>query len=98
MLGWEQKKKKIQRLTKTYVFFRHDLTSEERIAYTDAVLCLQSKEAKTPSDLAEGAKSRFDDFIVTVCTYGQRILFPIRPDACEARTISSPPLFPKKKL
>lgn len=46
---------------------RHDLTSEERIAYTDAVLCLQSKEAKTPSSLAEGAKSRFDDFVVTVC-------------------------------
>ncbi|POS79237.1 hypothetical protein DHEL01_v202360 [Diaporthe helianthi] len=42
----------------------HDLTPEERIAYTDAVLCLQSKEAKTPSNLAEGAKSRFDDFIV----------------------------------
>ncbi|KAI3392839.1 hypothetical protein diail_5153 [Diaporthe ilicicola] len=42
----------------------HDLTAEERIAYTDAVLCLQSKEAKTPSSLAEGAKSRYDDFIV----------------------------------
>lgn len=46
---------------------RHDLTPEERIAYTDAVLCLQGKEAKTPSSLAEGAKSRFDDFVVTVC-------------------------------
>ncbi|KAG6356012.1 hypothetical protein INS49_015397 [Diaporthe citri] len=43
----------------------HDLTPEERIAYTDAVLCLQSKEAKTPSSLAEGAMSRFDDFVVT---------------------------------
>ncbi|KAG8163657.1 hypothetical protein KVR01_006954 [Diaporthe batatas] len=43
----------------------HNLNPEERVAYTDAVLCLQSKEAKTPSNLAEGAKTRFDDWIVT---------------------------------
>ncbi|KAK7510560.1 hypothetical protein IWZ03DRAFT_337284 [Phyllosticta citriasiana] len=41
------------------------LSPEQRIDYTNAVLCLQSKKAKTPSDLVPGAKSRFDDFIST---------------------------------
>ncbi|KAL1612708.1 hypothetical protein SLS60_000937 [Paraconiothyrium brasiliense] len=41
------------------------LTKEQRKAYTDAVLCLQSKPARTPSSLAPGAKSRFDDFVAT---------------------------------
>lgn len=41
------------------------LTSEERIAYTDALNCLMDKPAKTPSDIAPGAKTRYDDFIVT---------------------------------
>ncbi|KAK4182839.1 hypothetical protein QBC35DRAFT_518606 [Podospora australis] len=40
-----------------------DLTVAQRKAYTDAVLCLQSKPAKTTSS-APGAKSRFDDYIV----------------------------------
>ncbi|EOA91705.1 uncharacterized protein SETTUDRAFT_152771 [Exserohilum turcica Et28A] len=40
------------------------LSKKERKAYTDAVLCLQSKPAKTPSSIAAGAKSRFDDFVV----------------------------------
>ena len=39
------------------------LSNEERKAYTDAVLCLQSKEARTPASIAAGAKSRFDDFV-----------------------------------
>lgn len=42
-----------------------NLTSDERIAYTDALNCLMEKPAKTPSDLAAGAKTRYDDFIVT---------------------------------
>ncbi|KAG8164986.1 hypothetical protein KVR01_005261 [Diaporthe batatas] len=41
------------------------LTSDERIAYTNAVKCLMDKPAKTPSDVAPGAKTRYDDFIVT---------------------------------
>lgn len=44
---------------------RSTLTKEQRKAYTDAVLCLQSKPARTPSSLAPGAKSRFDDFVAT---------------------------------
>lgn len=42
-----------------------NLTSDERIAYTDALNCLMEKPAKTPSDVAPGAKTRYDDFIVT---------------------------------
>ncbi|KAK8232167.1 hypothetical protein HDK90DRAFT_300325 [Phyllosticta capitalensis] len=41
------------------------LSAEQRIDYTNAVLCLQSKKANTPSELVPGAKSRFDDFITT---------------------------------
>ncbi|KAK1754031.1 hypothetical protein QBC47DRAFT_429522 [Echria macrotheca] len=40
-----------------------DLTKQERKAYTDAVLCLQSKPALTSAE-APGAKSRFDDYVV----------------------------------
>jgi hypothetical protein len=35
----------------------------ERKAYTDAVLCLQSKPSKLADGLAPGAKSRYDDFV-----------------------------------
>ncbi|KAK4446285.1 hypothetical protein QBC34DRAFT_470052 [Podospora aff. communis PSN243] len=40
-----------------------DLSKAERKAYTDAVLCLQSKPPLTAHQ-APGAKSRFDDYIV----------------------------------
>lgn len=39
---------------------RGSLSQSERKAYTDAVLCLQSKSAKTPASVAAGAKTRFD--------------------------------------
>jgi tyrosinase len=41
------------------------LSKPERKAYTDAVLCLQKKTAKTPASLIPGAKSRFDDWVGT---------------------------------
>ncbi|KAF3059613.1 hypothetical protein GL218_04835 [Daldinia childiae] len=41
------------------------LSKNERKAYTDAVLCLQSLPAKTPASVAPGAKSRYDDFVAT---------------------------------
>ncbi|KAF2691729.1 Di-copper centre-containing protein [Lentithecium fluviatile CBS 122367] len=41
------------------------LSNKQRKAYTDAVLCLQAKTAKTPSSLMPGAKSRFDDWVGT---------------------------------
>jgi len=42
-----------------------DLTKKERKSYIDAVKCLQAKPARYPSDVAPGAKSRFDDYVAT---------------------------------
>jgi tyrosinase len=44
---------------------RGDLTKKERKSYIDAVKCLQAKPARYPSDVAPGAKSRFDDYVAT---------------------------------
>lgn len=41
------------------------LSKKERKAYTKAVQCLQEKPALTPSSVAPGAKTRFDDFVAT---------------------------------
>ncbi|KAH6700608.1 hypothetical protein BKA61DRAFT_740886 [Leptodontidium sp. MPI-SDFR-AT-0119] len=41
------------------------LSAEERIAYTNAVLCLQEKTSFTPTNLVPGARSRFDDWVAT---------------------------------
>lgn len=41
-----------------------DLLPRERIAYTDAVLCLQSLPPQTPASVAPGARSRYDDFVI----------------------------------
>ncbi|KAF9639980.1 Tyrosinase [Lasiodiplodia theobromae] len=40
-----------------------DLTADERIEYTNAVLCLQKKAPNTPAELAPGAKTRYDDWV-----------------------------------
>ncbi|KAJ5326112.1 uncharacterized protein N7506_009214 [Penicillium brevicompactum] len=37
----------------------------EKKAYINSVLCLQKLPARTPSDLAAGAKTRYDDFVAT---------------------------------
>jgi hypothetical protein len=39
---------------------RSTLSKEDRKSYTDAVLCLGSKPARTPASVAPGAKSRWD--------------------------------------
>lgn len=44
---------------------RDNMDSTERVNYTDSLLCLMDKPAKTPSDLAPGAKTRYDDWVVT---------------------------------
>ena len=44
---------------------RSAFSTSEKKAYINAVLCLQSKPALTPSSLAPGAKTRYDDFIAT---------------------------------
>ena len=41
------------------------LTKPERRNYIDAIKCLHSKPALTPASVASGARSRFDDFVVT---------------------------------
>ncbi|CAI6090424.1 hypothetical protein V2G26_006019 [Clonostachys chloroleuca] len=41
------------------------LSKKERKSYIDAVKCLQSKPARTPADVAPGAKTRFDDYVAT---------------------------------
>lgn len=41
------------------------LSNSERVAYTNAVLCLQSKPALTNQTLVPGAMSRYDDFVWT---------------------------------
>ncbi|KAH6682868.1 putative tyrosinase [Halenospora varia] len=59
---------KVANCTRENLSFRIEFGSmetEDRKAYTDAVTCLQSKEANTPESVSTGAKSRFDDFIVT---------------------------------
>ncbi|KAH7311288.1 hypothetical protein B0I35DRAFT_437840 [Stachybotrys elegans] len=50
------------------VVFRREygsLSQAERLDYVNAVICLQNKPARTPSSVAPGAKSRFDDFVAT---------------------------------
>ncbi|KAI1654376.1 Di-copper centre-containing protein [Daldinia decipiens] len=49
------------------------LSKNERKAYTDAVLCLQSLPARTPASVAPGAKSRYDDFVATHITQALHI-------------------------
>ena len=43
----------------------NSLSRNERKEYTDAVLCLQKKQTKTPATLIPGARSRFDDWVGT---------------------------------
>ncbi|KAH7142037.1 hypothetical protein EDB81DRAFT_653224 [Dactylonectria macrodidyma] len=40
------------------------LTENERLAYVNAVKCLQNLPAQTPANVSLGARSRFDDFVV----------------------------------
>lgn len=37
----------------------------EKKAYIKSVLCLQKSPARTPANLAAGAKTRYDDFVAT---------------------------------
>jgi tyrosinase len=53
------------------------LSNQERKAYTDAVVCLQKKQAKTPSELVPGAKSRYDDWVATHVNQTQTIHYTV---------------------
>lgn len=52
-----------------------DFSSEQRKSYIDSVLCLQKLPSQTPSDLAPGARSRYDDFVATHINQTQTIHF-----------------------
>jgi len=45
--------------------YRSTLSRKEKLNYIDAVKCIHTKPALTPSAVAAGARSRFDDFVVT---------------------------------
>jgi len=42
-----------------------NLTNSERTAYSNAVLCMMNKPARTDSAAVPGAKTRYDDFVFT---------------------------------
>lgn len=44
---------------------RASLSRHERLDYIKAVKCIGSKPARTPAAIAQGAKSRYDDLVVT---------------------------------
>jgi tyrosinase len=45
--------------------YRSNLKRSEKLNYIDAVQCTGRKNAGTPAAIAAGAKSRYDDFVVT---------------------------------
>ncbi|KAJ5290822.1 Di-copper centre-containing protein [Penicillium angulare] len=59
---------KDQECTKNNLHVRRNwrsFSSVQKKKYINSVLCLQSKPARTPSHLAPGAKTRYDDFVAT---------------------------------
>lgn len=52
-----------------------DFSPEQRKSYIQSVLCLQKLPSQTPSDLAPGARSRYDDFVATHINQTQTIHF-----------------------
>ncbi|OHF04166.1 hypothetical protein CORC01_00505 [Colletotrichum orchidophilum] len=50
------------------IVFRREygaLSESERLSYVNAVKCLQSLPPRTPANVSSGARSRYDDFVVT---------------------------------
>ncbi|KAK4247294.1 tyrosinase-like protein [Corynascus novoguineensis] len=63
-----RKRGETPRCTVDKLIFRREygsLSEDERLAYVNAVKCLQNKPPRTPATVAPGARSRFDDFVVT---------------------------------
>ncbi|MCJ1294457.1 hypothetical protein MMC34_006015 [Xylographa carneopallida] len=42
-----------------------NLTTTQRTAFTDAILCMMEKPSITPKSVVPGARSRYDDFVAT---------------------------------
>lgn len=53
------------------------MSKKDRVAYTDAVLCLQSKPSKASPSLVPGSRSRFDDFQAIHINQTMRIHFNV---------------------
>ncbi|KXH30469.1 hypothetical protein CSAL01_00697 [Colletotrichum salicis] len=54
--------------TTSNIVFRKEygaLSLSERLSYVNAVKCLQRLPPRTPANVSAGARSRFDDFVVT---------------------------------
>lgn len=51
------------------------LTDAEKLAYTDAVLCLMDAPTKTPASACPGCRSRYDDFVATHINQTETIHF-----------------------
>lgn len=67
------------------------LSKNERKSYTDAVLCLQKKQAKTPNSLLPGARSRFDDWVGTHINQTMTIHYTGTFLACKQHTFLCAP-------
>lgn len=61
--------------------------------FVNALLCLQSKPARTPSHLAAGAKTRYDDFVATHINQTLQIHYTV----CQSPLQSSISEFNKKQ-
>lgn len=55
-----------------------DFSYRDKREYIDSVLCLQRLPARTPSKLAPGAKTRFDDFVATHINQTMEIHYSVR--------------------
>jgi tyrosinase len=60
--------------------FRAALSKKERLAYIDAVKCLQSKPSQSDPNWAPGAKTRYDDFVAIHIDLTTSIHSTVSPD------------------
>lgn len=54
-------------------------SSSEKKSFINAVLCLQKKPARTPPELASGAKTRYDDFVATHINQTGQVHYSVHP-------------------
>jgi tyrosinase len=64
------------------IAYRGSLSNKERKAYTDAVLCLQAKQARYPTSVFPGVRSRFDDFVGTHINQTNFIHYTVCHSSC----------------